>query len=318
LPRMDVFQKTEKQIAFYGGNFTGIDPGEQIELLGTAQEFIEKGLADSIRISTRPDYIDETILNILKRFPVKTVEIGAQSMDDAVLERCGRGHCAADTIKAVELLKAYGFETGVHLMPGLPGDDPQLFEATVARVIAMKPDTVRIHPTLVFADTELAMRHRSGEYVPLTLEGAIDLCACALTRFRAAGIEVIRVGVQTTAAMEAPGAVLAGPFHPAFRALVEGRIFYAMAQDLLKTANLKGNKGALPSFRVCPRDLSDFRGISNRNMEALRDRYGMVFRVVPDCGLKRGEVVLAVGERIFYSNRSTHGLKAATEETIYM
>ena len=152
----------------------------------------------------------------------------------------------------------------------------------------MKPDTVRIHPTLVFADTELAAHYRADKYVPLALEEAVELCARALTRFRAAGIEVIRVGVQTTAAMEVPGAVLAGPFHPAFRSLVEGRIFQAMAKDLLEAANRKGAEGALPSFRVCPRDLSDFRGISNRNMEFLRNRYGTAFPVIADGGLKRG------------------------------
>lgn len=305
-------RNSPRQIAFYGGNFTGIDPDNQIELLRIAQDFVDEDAVDSIRISTRPDYINENALNILKRFSVKTVEIGAQSMDDAVLDRCGRGHTAADTVKAIRLLKAYGFETGVHLMAGLPGEDRLCFESTIAQVIALPPDMVRIHPTIVFADTELAALYRSGQYIPITLDEAVDRCAYALTSFRATGIEVIRMGVQTTSEMEAPGAILAGPFHPAFRALVEGAIFLEMAEDLLKAADFNGSEMALPSFRVCAKDLSDFRGISNRNMEALRARYGRVFPVHSESGLKRGDVILVAEGKSFYSNRSTHCVNVGT------
>lgn len=261
-------KQTERiQIAFFGGNFTGMNKDEQIGLLEYAGQFIKKGLVNSIRISTRPDYIDTESLDRLKTFNVATVEIGAQSMVDEVLNLAGRGHSADDVTKAMKMLKEWGFETGIHLMAGLPGDNPSHFKFSVEKIIALKPDTVRIHPTIVFADTRLERDYRNGAYIPMNLTEAIDICKYALNRFDEARIPVIRLGLQTTREMDAPGCIIAGPYHPAFRSLVEESFFFDMAFSLLQTERVK-NK--VVTFIVSPKDVSSFRGQKNGNMRKIK------------------------------------------------
>lgn len=209
------------EIAFYGGNFTGLSHEGQKTLLSMAQPWLDLGIIRGIRISTRPDYIHQDAVELLKEFRVTTVELGAQSLDDAVLQASMRGHSAADVISAISLLKKNGFKSGIHLMAGLPGDTPEGFLKTVDHVIALRPDTVRIHPTIVLSDTILATLYEQERYVPLSLSMAVRLCGDALNRLNKANIPVIRLGLQTTPSMEKPGAIVAGPYHPAFRDLVK-------------------------------------------------------------------------------------------------
>lgn len=263
-------KKGPVQIAFYGGNFTGIDRQRQWELLEMANIFIRQGLVESIRISTRPDYIDAEGLDLLKKFNVRTVEIGAQSLSDAVLRLSRRGHTAADVSQAINLLLSRGFETGVHLMVGLPGDSPAGFARTVAATIALSPHTVRIHPTLVLAGTELADMWARGDYQPLGMAEAITACKEALSKFAAAGIPVIRLGLQTTPAMEKTGSIVAGPYHPAFRSLVDEALFFDMAARLLNRLNIKEEEAV---FYLSAGDVSSFRGPQNRNIEAIKEKF---------------------------------------------
>jgi len=278
------------QIAFYGGNFTGIDRSYQAELLGFAKPLIEKGPVNSIRISTRPDYIDSESLNLLEKFHVRTVEIGAQSMVDEVLNLSNRGHSSKDVRKGIKALKERNFETGVHLMVGLPGDSRKRFEYTVDEIIALNPDTVRIHPTIVFKDTALAKSCLDGDYVPMTMEDAIEYCKYALIRFEEANIPVIRLGLQTTREMEEDGSIIAGPYHPAFRTLVEGSIFLDMASSLLEFAQTR-NKEA--TFTLAPGDVSNFRGLKNQNISTLKERFNLAeISVKTDPDQKKGILVL--------------------------
>ena len=268
------------QIAFYGGNFTGMPKQDQTRLLKYAQPFLEAGGVSALRISTRPDCIDQERLDFLKRYGVQIVEIGAQSLVDDVLRRAERGHTAGDVDAAVQLLKANGLEVGVHLMAGMPGDSPEGFACSVARTIAMQPHTVRIHPTLVFTGTPLEQDYRNGRYEPLTLDAAVMLCKSALLKFAAAGIPVIRIGLQTTPEMEKRGTVIAGPYHPAFRLLVESSIFFDRAASLLSQGDFQ-EKAVF--FSVCPKEQSAFRGLKNENMRTLQNRFGLSgIRVVPD------------------------------------
>jgi histone acetyltransferase (RNA polymerase elongator complex component) len=214
------------------------------------------------------------------------VEIGAQSLVDNVLRRANRGHTAGDVDTAVQLLNANGFEVGVHLMAGMPGDGPEGFASSVARTIAMQPQTVRIHPTLVFTGTPLEQDYRNGRYEPLTLDGAVLLCKSALLKFAAAGIPVIRIGLQTTPEMEKRGTVIAGPYHPAFRFLVEASIFFDRAASLLSEGAFQ-EKSVV--FFVCPKEQSAFRGLKNENMRTLQNRFGLSgIRVVPDAAQPAG------------------------------
>lgn len=260
------------QIAFYGGNFTGMEKKRQIELLRFAYAFIKKGHVHDVRISTRPDTIDNDSLDILKRFGVSTVEIGAQSMIDEVLTLAGRGHSSSDVINAVNRLKKREFTTGIHLMAGLPGDSRMGFEHTINETIALKPDMVRIHPTIVFEDTGLADLYLKRAYSPLAMAEAILLCKYALKRFEEANILVIRLGLQMTREMETEGSIVAGPYHPAFRSMVEESIFFDAASSLLRAKQVE-NK--VVTFILSPKDVSSFRGQKNRNLQELKNLFSL-------------------------------------------
>lgn len=295
------------QIAFYGGTFTGMERQEQRRLLDLSEPFLRGGMVDGIRISTRPDGIDAELLDDLKARGVKTVEVGAQSLDDKVLLCSRRGHTAADVTRAVRLLKERKLETGIHLMVGLPGDNPDRFAATVEKTIALRPDMVRIHPTLVLKATPLAEKFQSGEYSPLRLPEATELCRNALKAFARAGIPVIRLGLQTTRELEEPGAVVAGPFHPAFRSLVETSLFLEMSIALLSStmekdgslgfsSSERGTAGCPPRFTVAPADVSSFRGQQNENITLLKKRFDLQeISIASDADLPRQTLVLTAG-----------------------
>lgn len=286
-----------RQIAFYGGTFTGLPREEQRRLLGLAAPFLRQGAVDAIRISTRPDEIDAAGLDLVGGLGVKIVEVGAQSLDDHVLRLSRRGHTAADTQRAFALLKERGFQTGIHLMAGLPGDSPARFSETIDNVIALSPHTVRIHPTIVLKDTPLADAFGRGDYRPLSLAEAVSQCKDALKRLTAAGIEVIRMGLQSTPALAAPGAVVAGPFHPAFRSLVESAIFLDMATALGESVGPGGQNRSL-AFRVSPADLSPFKGPRKANIDALAERFAPApIAVAADPCLPRRTLVLTASNR---------------------
>ncbi len=290
------------QIAFYGGSFTGMERDYQAQLLDMARSFVRLDVVEGIRISTRPDYIDDARVAFLKEFGVNTVEIGAQSLVDDVLECSGRGHTASDVIRAVTLLKERGFETAVHLMAGLPGDTAERFAFTVRETIALHPHAVRIHPTLVLPDTPLADAYARGEYEPMTMTEAVETCKETLRRFAAAGIPVIRIGLQTTAELEAAGGVIAGPFHPAFRSLVEESLFLDMAVSLLSSAKSSGMDA---SFALSSRDISHFRGRKNKNLQLLKTRFGLkTITLSADPARKRGSLALTVDSGTFSTTTS--------------
>ncbi len=281
------------QIAFYGGTFTALEEGEQRRLLDLAAPFLREGLIDGIRLSTRPDEIDGPRLDLLKAAGVTTVEVGAQSLDDEVLRSARRGHGAAETIRALCLLKERGFTRGLHLMAGLPGDDGERFRRTVEKAVSLVPDMVRLHPTVVFRDTALEAAYRAGSYAPLTIAEAIAQCAAAWKMLAAAGIPVVRIGLQTTREMEAPGAVVAGPFHPSFRSRVEAALLREMAEALLAAA---GSQEREASFILAPTHLSVFPGEGRTNIAALRERFGLArIRLTGDPGLPPLTLLLRTG-----------------------
>jgi histone acetyltransferase (RNA polymerase elongator complex component) len=278
--------KKAVQVAFYGGSFTALPIEDQISYLESVQPFIRSGDIESIRLSTRPDTITPDILAVLKQYGVTTIELGAQSMDDKVLLLSGRGHSAADTVIAVALLREYHFFVGLQLMPGLPGDTPETFPETVSQVIALRPDFVRIYPALVIKDTPLAERYRAREYSPLSLDDAVLLCHKAMARFEQAGIEVIRVGLQPTAELERPGTILAGPWHPAFRQLVESSRFLEKMCSLLSTSDQAGTV----TLVVNPADISTVIGQKRQNINAIKVRYGRDVKVLADARVPAGSV----------------------------
>ena len=262
------FNRTrEKQIAFYGGSFTAISKEGQIRYLEAARPFLTSRLIDSIRISTRPDALDDEALSLLKEYGVKTVEIGAQSMIDEILSLSQRGHSVADILSATSRLKQYGFEIGLQLMIGLPGDTYELFLETIDRVIDLKPDFLRIHPTLVLRGAPLEILWETGKYVALSLEETIRWLKKGLLTLERSGIRVARIGLQPTQGLEKH--FLAGPYHPALHQLVDSEIAFDMAEHLLQ--NNSGGSHAL--FFCHPKEISNLRGQRNGNILKLREQF---------------------------------------------
>jgi len=273
------------EVAFYGGSFTGIDPRYQLELLSAAKMFLDKGFITGIRLSTRPDYIDKEILERLKEYGVGIIELGVQSLDDDVLFASTRGHSKADVKRAVSLIKSYGFKLGLQVMPGLPNSTEATELATVAEIIEFNPDFVRIYPTLVIRNTELANLYRLGKYQPLSLEEAVDISAKLLEMFKKAGINVIRIGLQPSEGVNSKE-VLAGPFHPSFRQLVESKLLLNKIEDEISQRAIKKLK-----LIINPKDMSNLRGQKNSNLAYLYNRYQIEEVIISDDDtLARGDI----------------------------
>ena len=263
-------KKRVAEIAFYGGNFTGLDPAYQKELLSWANSYIRAGFVNSVRVSTRPDYITVDKLTLLKENGVTTVEIGAQSFVDEVLKFSHRGHNAAVISDAMMLLKDYDFQTSLHLMAGLPKDTKEGFIYSLDKTIDLKPDMVRIHPVIVFTGTALAEEFRLGKYKPLKLPEAIDLCCEAWEKISAAGIRIIRIGLHMNKEMEDDNSVLAGPIHPSLGSLVLSSVFYKHTANLLETIPTDTKE---LRFNLSSQDISNFRGLNNANISAIKNLY---------------------------------------------
>jgi histone acetyltransferase (RNA polymerase elongator complex component) len=257
-------------IAYFGGNFLGLTIREIESWLDLAGEFVSRGLVDSIRFSTRPDTIDPERLDILEKYPVSIVELGVQSMDDRVLAQSGRGHTASDTMHAVSSLKERGLRVGLQMMVGLPGDSEARSMTTARRIADLRPDCVRIYPTVVVANSQLARLYRQGEYQPLSLEGAVTLVKKVYLLFRQEGINVIRMGLQASGDLAEGSTVLAGPHHPAFGHLVYSEIFYDAAVTIIESARSLTNT---LTIRVNPRSISKMRGLNNSNIQKLKKQF---------------------------------------------
>lgn len=223
---------TKRQLAFYGGSFTAIPVSEQEALLGAARPYLACGVISSLRISTRPDAIDPETLSRLRRFGVETVELGAQSMSDEVLACSRRGHTAADVVRAAGLVKAADFSLILQMMTGLPGSSDRLDVDTAGQLAALSPDGVRIYPTVIVRDTALYDLWRAGRYCEHTVEDAVRVCAEILPIFEAAGIPVIRLGLNPTDELSG-GDAAGGAYHPALGELVRSRLLLRRAEALL-------------------------------------------------------------------------------------
>ncbi len=230
----------EGEIAFFGGSFTAIDRAYMIQLLERAYFYVSKGLFKGIRISTRPDCIDEEILIILKKYGVTAIELGCQSMDDEVLHLNRRGHSSEAVINACRLIRNFDFELGLQMMTGLYGDSAEKSVETAKKIISLKPDTVRIYPTVVLEGTELCELYRKGEYVPQNTEEAAELCKILLMMFEKEEIKVIRLGLHSGGNVE--DGFVAGAYHPAFREICESKIYLEKVLSEIKNKSILQGK----------------------------------------------------------------------------
>lgn len=267
------------QIAFFGGSFTAIDRREMIALLEAAQPFLKSGRFDGIRVSTRPDAIDDEVLTLLKTYGVTAIELGAQSMDDRVLAAAHRGHTAEDTVNAARAIKAHGFSLGLQMMTGLPCDTDDGALATAHAFCALSPDTVRIYPTVVLKHTALAADYEAGCYTPPTMDETVALCAKLLTLFeRERGIPVIRLGLHDGDTLKTN--VLAGGYHPALRELCEGQLYVNTALSVLTHMGPEAKTREIV-LKVHPKAISRMIGQQKCNIAHLKN-LGFSVRVKGD------------------------------------
>lgn len=263
-PRIKAGQLIEA--AFYGGTFSALPSARQSELLNAAKPFIDDGRLSGLRISTRPDALSADRIEFLKAGNVTCIEIGAQSMDDSVLDAARRGHTAADTTAAALRVKAAGLRLGLQLLPGLPKEDEASLGNTVDQIIELSPDESRIYPALVFSGTDLADIYEAGEYKPWTLDQAILRCAEIFKRMKNAGIAITRIGLHN--GPELDKSIIAGPLHPAFGHLVKAEVYYqAVAGAIEQSGNFAHREMEL---RVAPSDLSLAQGHSRSNLARIK------------------------------------------------
>ena len=291
------FQDNHKyvEVAFFGGSFTGIDVNTQNELLEAVNEYIDLGKVKSISISTRPDYIDKQTLKRLKKYHVKTIELGVQSTNDYILAKCRRGHTFEDVKNASKLIRRHGFVLGHQMMIGLP-ESTKLDEYNTAKdLIKLKPKIVRIYPVLVIKDTPLAEEYEKGEYVPLTLEQAVERSKEVVALFQKAKVTVIRIGLQNTEEISDPNLatsqVLAGPYHPAFRQLVESSMWYDEIVGKIKTFNTKVMKVKITAN---PENINSIIGHKKENVLKLKEFYDVDVIVKADETIKKGKFNISI------------------------
>lgn len=280
---------TPAELAFYGGSFTGIPAAEQEALLGAAAKFLDTGALTGIRVSTRPDCVDDAALQRLVRHGVTTVELGAQSLDAEVLRLSGRGHTAEDTENAACLIRAHGLELVLQMMTGLPGDSLEKCIDSARRIIALRPDAVRIYPTVIVEDTELERMWQRGDYREHSVDEAVIWCAEIVPLFEEAGIPVIRLGLNPSDELSS-GAALGGAYHPAFGELVYSGIYLNRARKLLRDAEIA--PGASVTLGVNASELSKMVGQHRGNIARLKKEFSPGSLKIAPAKAEIGEIIL--------------------------
>ena len=286
----NIKEDAQIEIAFYGGSFTAIDEKLQDELLEVAYNFVKNGQVESIRISTRPDCIDKKTLKRLKKYKVKTIELGVQSANNYILERANRGHTFEDVKKASKMIRWNGFKLGHQMMVGLP-DSTRIDEINTAKaLIKLKPKMVRIYPVLVVKNTKLEKEYLEGTYEPLPLVQAVETCKELVRMFADKKIEIIRIGLQNTEEISDPenkeSEVVAGPYHPAFRQLVESGMWYDAIVGKIKKLNVKVKE---VQVTVNPIDANNVIGHKKENVIKLKETYDVDLILKQDENIKQGK-----------------------------
>lgn len=291
-------KQAKKEVAFFGGSFTGVEKEKQEELLKTAYEYIKSGEINSIRVSTRPDYIDKQRLKLLKKYKVETIELGVQSANDYILKRSNRGHNFEDVKRASRLIRWNGFKLGHQMMIGLP-ESTRIDEINTAKeLIKLKPKMVRIYPVLVIKNTKLEKEYLEEKYTPLTVVQAVEISKELVKMFNKKGIEIIRIGLQNTDTITDPdeegSEVVAGPYHPAFRQLVESGLWYDAIVEKIKKLNVKVKK---VQVTVNPQDANNVIGHKKENLEKLKEMYTLDLIVKQDSSIKNGKMKIDILEK---------------------
>ena len=271
------------EIGFFGGNFTGIPLDDQEKYLQVAKPYLDKGIINGIRLSTRPDFIDEKRLHLLKKYGVTTIELGAQSMDEDVLIRSARGHTSGDIEMASQMIISSGFRLGLQMMIGLPGDTLEKSVLTARKIIELGACETRIYPVLVIKGTKLVEWYEQGKYHPLSLEEAILWVKTILPLFEEAGVEVTRVGLHSSAGLLSGKDLVAGPFHTSIRELAMSEVWWDRLNYLLE----EESKDKI-TISVHPSQYNYAIGYYSKNKKRLLRNFGDVIFQKKSC-LKSNE-----------------------------
>lgn len=271
-------KKYDLEIAFFGGSFTAIERNYMISLLQAAYVYVEKGDVSGIRISTRPDAINDDVLSILKKYGVTAIELGAQSMCDDVLTANGRGHNSQTVRESSRLIKEYGFSLGLQMMTGLYKSSSERDIYTAEEIIALHPDTVRVYPTVTLKGTALETLYKNGSYKPMTLDESVDLCALLLEMFGRNNIEVIRLGLHYSESLMRD--IVYDNYHPAFRELCESKLMLDEFFRVCDDENI--DSGGYMTVRVHPSCVSKFIGQKRGNIVIIKERFGIDVKTLAD------------------------------------
>ncbi len=282
------------EIAFFGGSFTGIDRTLMISLLDLAEEYVKRGEVSGIRMSTRPDYINEEIVEILKKYTVSAVELGIQSFDDNVLMKSKRGHTADDSRKAMNMLRDNGFTTVGQMMIGLPGADGESEKECAREIVSLGASAARIYPTVVFRGTELASSFDKGEYKPLTVEEAVSRSADVLEIFVENGVDVLRIGLCESENLHSDSSYYAGPNHPSLGELVYSEIY---RRRICKTLDKADVQARIVTVFVPTGAISKAVGQGKGNINLIIEKYGVKsVSVREECTLKEYNIRIKTEE----------------------
>ncbi len=276
------YENSDVEIAFFGGNFTGLSINNQIKYLRIAQKYVASRKVKSIRLSTRPDYIDDENLEILKSYGVRTIELGVQSFDDDVLKLSERGYTSSEVFKAISIIKKMRFKFGLQMMVGLPGDTEQKSIETAKKIAESGADNTRIYPTLVIKNTKLESLYKQGFYKPLELNDALNIVKQLILIFENANIKIIKIGLHPSDKLIKSG-LIAGPFHLSFRQLCETEIWYDLFYDFFSKNNIDNHNFA--NIYVSPDKINDAVGYQTKNKKYLLSKFKNV-RFLPDNKLK--------------------------------
>ncbi len=264
-------QNKDIELAFFGGSFTGIEIEKQIEYLEVVQKYIQNKEISSIRISTRPDYINQDILDVLKKYNVKTIELGVQSLDSDVLLKAKRGHTVEDVEKASNLINKNGFILGHQIMVGLPNSTLEKEIKSVEKSIKMNPKIIRIYPVLVIAKTELEEMFYNKEYKPLELEEAVERSAIITNMYNDKNIQVIRTGLHVTEDLASESSYVSGPIHPAFGQMVKSRIILKKVEKEIDKLDYKSANTIVIECKMT--NINYIVGVKKANLEYLKNKY---------------------------------------------
>ena len=259
------------ELGFFGGTFTGLPLHQQEAYLNAAKPYIETGKISGIRLSTRPDFIDDEILFFLKKHGVKTIELGAQSMNDEVLKKSRRGHSVADTVAAAEKIVKNGFRLGLQMMIGLPGDTLEHSLFTAGKFVELQAKDVRIYPLVVIKGTPLEKLFKSGKYKPLALSEAVKITAEVYKIFESAGVNIIRTGLHPSEGLLSGDDLVAGPFHVSFKELVLTERWREIFSNIQKPEN-----SSQISISVAAKELNYAIGYQASNKNLLLEKFQKV------------------------------------------